>query len=180
MFRFNTLTTFLIALAVLVAGCSSESDADRVSAIIRSAALEAATADRMYQEAMTQVESVRGGKPLYQVAEEVSKRASTIDYNVSRLGLMLDEQTAMIEDAAARAELEQGLAGIRSINQTRHGFLTELAGGLNAADVARLKSTSEKYAGELSELPGAAVKAMVHLSAAKQAVGLPVALTEFR
>lgn len=180
MFRLNAARMLLVIVAAFMAGCSSESDADRVSAIIRSAALEASTADRMYQEAMKEVESVRGGKPLYQVAEEVAKRAQTIEYNVINLGLMLDERTRTIDDRAARAELEKGLNGIRSINQTRHGFLSELAGGLNAADVARLKATSDKYSSDLSELPGVAVKAMVHLSAAKQAVGLPITLTEFK
>lgn len=164
----------------LVAANSASDDAGRVSAIIRSVALEAATADRMYQQAMTEVDSVRGGKALYLAAEQIAKHAETIDYNVINLARIVEQRCPEVQNQAARAELEQGVRGIYEINKTRHGFLSEIAGGMNSGDAGRIEASSEKYAEALSKLFSVGLKSMGHLAAAKQAVDLPIELTEFK
>jgi len=170
-----------LLLSLFVVGCGEpETDAQRLGTILRTVASQSQLAERAYDKALAASESVKSGKPMNLAAQEMEEQAAVIDVVVIDIARLVETKAKEINHAAARENTEKGLRGLHAVNRVRRDFLSEFAAAIQTADVQRMRAVSRKYEDELPQLMPMALMSLAHFSGAKQALGLPMTLDEFK
>lgn len=155
-------------------------DRETLTRLLRKAAITAGMGDKAFVKAQQSMESFRSGKPLYLIVDEVSEQAQPIQYAYQGLANLAVEQSKELQDPTARERFKKGAEALYVVNKVRYGFLSESTAALNGGSVQGIKAASEKYGEDMQTVAETMLMAMAHFVEAKQALGMPPELDEFR
>lgn len=175
-----------IPLIFMLAACGSGedarplTDAEHVQSIIRRTAAYASPADGAYSRAMDAMESIKTGTPIDQAVAAMRENARAIDRSVTQLASLAVNDCPNVQDTTAREALDTGVRGLYAVNKIRHGFIVDAAAAIDSKSPVLMKAVISRHGDSLKNIESGALMALMQLSAAKHAVGLPMELPEFQ
>jgi acyl-CoA reductase-like NAD-dependent aldehyde dehydrogenase len=175
---------FILAVVVIgvVGGWLStlgKTDQDRVSSILRNTSYHAKEADAAFQESLSAIESLRAGRPPYQVADILNQQYEQLDRHVVQIARPYNNEAMEIKDAAVRERVRAGINAIHLAHENRRRFVHGTQEAINRGDRTTFKEIMRKRQTEGQAFEEAtALTAFAYFAEARKAVGLPPAQEE--
>lgn len=155
-------------------------DKDLLTAILHNTAQHAKAADTSFQASLGAIESLRAGRPAYQVADLLKQQLEQLDSHVIQIARPYEKEAKEIGNATAREQAMEGIKAIHNAYDHRRVFVRNIQAAVNRGDRASFRATTKKRQEEGQALEEASAwMAIAHFIEAKKALGMPETLDEF-
>lgn len=174
----NVLLWAVLSLG-LMWWCESTTDQKQVSLILQNTAQWSKKADVEFQSSLSAIDSLRSGRPMYQVSDLLRQHYEQLDRSTNQIARPYEVEAKRIENAKVRELMREGINSIHLVYNHKRTFVREVQDALNSNDTKRLMAAIKKYKDNDMETAGM-VMGVGFFIEAKKALGMPPTVDEFK
>ncbi|EOX3385505.1 hypothetical protein [Vibrio cholerae] len=170
-----------ISVLLLIAGCGSESDQDKLTKELKLVANYSQNIDKNYNRAMGLMKDVSSGLlTLSDAGSAMASSADSMDSFIVMLAKASTETSKEFENNKVQDEFAKATENLWKGYKLKYNFVTDVSKALSSQDITQMNSVIKRHDGFGNRSQVLMFQAMSGYMTAKQELGMETSLDEFK